>query len=88
MLDNARSHKTGDVSLYGNLANRYGIHFVFLPGYAPHLSPIETIFGLVKRKLAKTKPRGANHMEYIIMLMDDAHNLVDIPSLFAKTGYN
>ncbi len=87
VLDNARSHRTTDVQLYSTLADQYGIHFVFLPGYAPHLNPIETVFALVKRKIRTNKPPGEKHTQYIMDCLDTVQKYLNIPALYRSIGY-
>ncbi|KAG9392805.1 DDE superfamily endonuclease [Carpediemonas membranifera] len=87
VLDNARSHRTTDTTLYERLSDLYGVGFIFLPGYAPHLNPIELVFGAIKRKLAAIKPPGENHAEYIIRLFDQLHKFFDVPGAYRHCGF-
>ncbi|KAG9397350.1 DDE superfamily endonuclease [Carpediemonas membranifera] len=87
VLDNARSHKTGRAELYEPLSKEYGVTFFFLPGYAPFLNPIETVFACVKREVIKNRGRNEDALPYITEAFDSVSELVNLPALFLKVGY-
>lgn len=65
-----------------------GILIVFLPGYCPHMNPIEILFGLVKQSFKRdySMRRTGNLKVFVLETLMKFKNL-DAKNLFRKCGY-
>ena len=55
ILDNVRFHHCENIKSY---LISIGVEIVFLPPYSPDFNPIENVFGEIKSKLNKIRPRA------------------------------
>lgn len=85
ILDGARIHVDPNMVRY---FRSLGIIFVFLPGYCPHMNPIEILFGLIKQ-MFKRYYFSMNHdglRVFVLKIMMKFTNFNAI-KLFKKCGY-
>ncbi|XP_039452525.1 uncharacterized protein LOC120431473 isoform X2 [Culex pipiens pallens] len=84
IMDGARIHL--DANLV-NYLRHLGLKVVFLPGYAPFYSPIEFVFGFVKKMLIRVHQENVKSILTEVATVLQKFSNYNCTALFAKCGY-
>lgn len=85
ILDGAKIHTDPSIVRY---FRSLGIMIVFLPGYCPHLNPIEIVFGLVKQRFKRDYNESKlKDLKLFVMEILMKFQNFDARNLFRKCGY-
>ncbi|XP_058813505.1 uncharacterized protein LOC131677624 [Topomyia yanbarensis] len=83
IMDGARIHCDANIIRY---LRSIGIIPIFLPAYCPFFNPIEIVFGLIKKRLQRTRQENTPIMSDVCETIS-YFNQYSCESLFAHCGY-
>ena len=84
VMDNLSSHQVAGVA---EALAAVGAEPLYLPPYSPDLNPIENVFGVLKQRLRKSKPRTLPDLEAALAAAPDWFPPAACARFFRHCGY-